>query len=50
MTPEQIQRRIEELKAQREQQIAQVNITSGAILAYEEMLNSVTENGESKTS
>ncbi len=50
MTIEQIQRRIEELKAQREQQIAQVNITTGAIIAYEEMLSSVTENGESKTS
>jgi len=50
MTIELIQRRIEELKAQREQQIAQVNITTGAIIAYEEMLNSVTGSGESKTS
>lgn len=49
MTIQEIQRRIEELKSQREQQIAQVNITTGAIIAYEEILNAV-KNGESKTS
>jgi hypothetical protein len=43
MTDEQIRKRIEELKAQREQQIAQVNVTTGAILAFEEMLQSSAE-------
>lgn len=42
MTEEQIKKRIEELKAQRDQQIAQVNMTQGAILAYEEMLATLT--------
>lgn len=42
MTEEQIKKRIEELKSQRDQQVAQVNITQGAILAYEEILAALT--------
>jgi len=40
MTDEQIKQRIEELKAQRDQLVAQVNMTTGAIMAFEEMLSS----------
>lgn len=49
LTEEQIKKRIEELKAQREQVIGQVNVLNGAIMVLEEVLAPTppaTDNGE----